>query len=528
MCISYSEAQDFSNINSIRNHNYLKSEEDLILEDSIRNDTSRLYSKIDFIAGTNGYQSLDLTLKGLNYSKRYIEFNLNRNAYNGDFRNSINSSYSGNFKLKQLLNNGKLELSLNSRISNSLNQENAGLLYDSLFLNEVNDNELFYDVNIESSSQKVNYNINKIGIKLFKDSISELNKIEESNYIFSDFNFGRFLNKFTIDDLNSFYTTNIYDVNGTSDYYKDDSIYTELGYKFGKELKTYAFIKIGGNRIVNYELDSLLIYSEVKFKNQKKINESVELSNEISIPVLGRNLTGFDNLFSLNIASKFSHKLSIQLSKLKPDFRTEIYHSNHFLVDTILEHVSEFRLDYGLEMKSFSLDLKNNFIKNGVYFNEKFKINQDFNINGYSKIGLGYKNKINRINIKLKGAYNILYGKNIFRLPAYELLGDLSYKFGVFNSKLKLSLGAKLRYSDSFYNYAYDPVLFTGYIDDTRMVGNYPFINAYISGRILDVVFVFEVSHLNQGLMGNDYFLSPGYPDFGRIIKFGLKWQLWD
>ena len=528
MCISYSEAQDFSNINSIRNHNYLKSEEDLILEDSIRNDTSRLYSKIDFIAGTNGYQSLDLTLKSLNYSKRYIEFNLNRNAYNGDFRNSINSSYRGNVRFRQLLNNGTLEFSLNSRLNNCLNQENAGLLSDSLFLNEVNDNQLFYDVNIESSSQRVNYNINKFGFKFFKDSIYGLNNIGKTNYILADFSFGRYLNKFTIQDINSFYSTNIYNLNGTSDYYKDDSIYTELGYKFGKELKTYALIKIGGNRIINYELDSLLIYSELKLKNQIRLKNGLKLSNEFSLPILGRNLKGFNNLFSLDITNKVNHQLSIQLGKLKPDFRNEIYHSNHFLIDTILAQVSELKIEYGLGVESFSLDIENNFTKNGVYFDEKLNINQDFNINGYSKIGLGYKNKINRINIKLKGAYNILYGKNIFRLPAYVLLGDLSYKFGVFNSKLKLSLGAKLRYSDSFYNYAYDPVLFTGYIDDTRMVGNYPFINAYISGRILDVVFVFEVSHLNQGLMGNDYFLSPGYPDFGRIIKFGLKWQLWD
>jgi len=65
-------------------------------------------------------------------------------------------------------------------------------------------------------------------------------------------------------------------------------------------------------------------------------------------------------------------------------------------------------------------------------------------------------------------------------------------------------------------------------LQNEKSYGNYVFIDFFISAQIKPVKFFIMAQHLNQGFMGNNYILSPGYPMPDRSFKVGLSWMLFN
>ena len=54
-------------------------------------------------------------------------------------------------------------------------------------------------------------------------------------------------------------------------------------------------------------------------------------------------------------------------------------------------------------------------------------------------------------------------------------------------------------------------------------VGNYPFMNLYANMKLSKCRFYVMMSHINQGMCGNNYFSMPGYPLNPRRFQLGLS-----
>jgi hypothetical protein len=61
-----------------------------------------------------------------------------------------------------------------------------------------------------------------------------------------------------------------------------------------------------------------------------------------------------------------------------------------------------------------------------------------------------------------------------------------------------------------------------------NLIKGYPLIGAYFSGKVKRARFYIKGEHLNQGLMGYDYYTTLGFPINGRTLKFGLMMDLFD
>ena len=53
--------------------------------------------------------------------------------------------------------------------------------------------------------------------------------------------------------------------------------------------------------------------------------------------------------------------------------------------------------------------------------------------------------------------------------------------------------------------------------------GNYPLMNVFANMKLSKVRFFVMMSHVNQGLMGNNYFSMPHYPLNPRRFQIGLS-----
>ncbi len=56
-----------------------------------------------------------------------------------------------------------------------------------------------------------------------------------------------------------------------------------------------------------------------------------------------------------------------------------------------------------------------------------------------------------------------------------------------------------------------------------KLIGNYPFMNAYINMKLSKARFYVMFSHVNQGLTGKNYFSMPDYPMNPRRFQMGVS-----
>jgi hypothetical protein len=100
----------------------------------------------------------------------------------------------------------------------------------------------------------------------------------------------------------------------------------------------------------------------------------------------------------------------------------------------------------------------------------------------------------------------------------------VEYGFKAFKQKMELTLGADVQYYSAFQAPKYDPVTNQFYISGTQELGNYPFVDVFLKARIQRVKIAFISSHVNQGLLGTNYFFLPHYPANDRMFKIALSW----
>ena len=65
-------------------------------------------------------------------------------------------------------------------------------------------------------------------------------------------------------------------------------------------------------------------------------------------------------------------------------------------------------------------------------------------------------------------------------------------------------------------------------ITNEKKYGDYPFIDFFINAQIKTVRVFIKVDHLNSGMMGNYYILTPRYPMNDRALKLGVSWRFFD
>lgn len=63
----------------------------------------------------------------------------------------------------------------------------------------------------------------------------------------------------------------------------------------------------------------------------------------------------------------------------------------------------------------------------------------------------------------------------------------------------------------------------TFYNQRTIDVGGYPLMNAFANMKLSKVRFYVMMSHVNQGMMGDNYFSLPHYPINPRRFQMGLS-----
>ncbi len=129
-------------------------------------------------------------------------------------------------------------------------------------------------------------------------------------------------------------------------------------------------------------------------------------------------------------------------------------------------------------------------------------------------------------------ANNITYQKapdsTVIRVPELIFQHALYFEKDVFKKAMHVQIGLSVYYNTAYYANAYNPALSQFYLQNDKKYGNYPVVNFFFNAKVKVVTFFFKIDHLNYGMTGNNFMLTPDYLLSTRAFKLGVSWKFWD
>jgi hypothetical protein len=225
-------------------------------------------------------------------------------------------------------------------------------------------------------------------------------------------------------------------------------------------------------------------------------------------------------------------RISIHLksSERAPDFMYNEYATNHFRWTNNFEKVKEETIGANLMVDKYDLALNLDYTSytNVLYFDTAALAQQYTGT--VQVVAVALKKNITFHNWHLNNKINYQYvpDSSVIRVPQFILQHALYYENNIFKNAMRLQIGFSLFYNTAYYANAFMPANSQFYMQNKEKYGNYPIIDFFLNAKIKVVNVFFKIDHLNSGMSGMDYMLTPNYFLNTRAFKLGISWKFWD
>ncbi len=208
-----------------------------------------------------------------------------------------------------------------------------------------------------------------------------------------------------------------------------------------------------------------------------------------------------------------------------PSLFHQQYVSNHFMWDNNFGKTRRLRIGGEIAFPKTGTYIHAGFenMQNYIYFDNNCLPQQENNNIQVISATLRQNIKVGIFHLDLAGTYQFSSNKKVLPLPEFSVYGNLYLLFPVVKV-MHIQAGVDCNWYSAFYAPAYQPALLTRHNQDEILIGNYPFMNAYVNVKLKKARFYVMYSHMNQGwLGGNNYFSIPHYPLDPAIFQFGIS-----
>jgi hypothetical protein len=218
----------------------------------------------------------------------------------------------------------------------------------------------------------------------------------------------------------------------------------------------------------------------------------------------------------------------------QPSFWFDQWGSNHFVWNNNFR--KEFRIDIGTR---FSFPAR----RTGIRFNYAIIDNYtafdsyglpDQHGGGLSVAALMLNKEVSAWKFHLATDLLVQQSSNeeILDLPLFAastaLFFEHLFRFKSTNGRLNFQIGVDAKYHTRFHAYSYMPATGRFYRQDEVTTGNYPYLDVFINVKLKRARIFVMYDHLNAGLTGYDYFMTPSYPLNDRMLRYGIAWTFYN
>ena len=223
----------------------------------------------------------------------------------------------------------------------------------------------------------------------------------------------------------------------------------------------------------------------------------------------------------------FSVSLYAQSQQEEPQLFFKRFISNNAIWDNDFLKISQTQLGFSTELLNTNVRFEYQTINNPVYLNEFVVPEQHTATVSVMKVKLTNHLQIKGFGMNTTAIYQNISNTEIMPLPKYLLSTSIGYTVRLFKV-LSLNPGIELRYVSAYYPEAYAPYLNHFYHQTQYQSSDHVFADVFLNFKVKRMMLFLKYQHINSGLMGYDYMMTPHYPMQDAAIKFGLKWTFFD
>lgn len=432
--------------------------------------------------------------------------------------------------------------------------ENGGLAKDSVFEFGPSVNRQVHSVNLSQAGNiqrkrglwtKHIFGFGKITDSIQLDSITKravitpawgisvINEIGDEMYQYKD-----------LDPISGFYSVIYRDSTETNDstylWRLNNAVHLEL-------FNQYSARKISGNAGVRHEageyyqdtiykhfqnlyVESALNWNvdsavRIKFSGNYIVKGANQGNYHCGIQVkVGPFTSNWTKIKGLNIFAAFESQLRM------PEIFYMNYSGNHQRWLNSFVPVAENSLEGGISyrgkqwLKTLAYSVEVMTIDNYIYLDSNLLPRQIDDSLSVNSLKLWAVTQFGWFNANLRYTINLTSNTELIRIPEHVVVSSLFADFYLFKHKLQMQIGTDVTWFSQFTGEGYLPSIAQFHLQNSRSVGNYIYIDPWVSIRIKPVRVFVKAEHVNAGLMGRNYFMLANYPHNDFALKFGVSW----
>ena len=431
--------------------------------------------------------------------------------------------------------------------------ENGGITQDSLFVDDLYDDKTVIPINLTGASNLLKVSglgFNHYFVLSNSDIVNERRiGLGRIHYSF-DYQRNRYVYKDT-DPTSEFYSSydEVLNPNETFDsltFYtiKNEISWNSLSYgKYENDIPFYLTFGAEHNYTHHNGYKEILTgeqFGQVDYQNLRtKAGIIINLFKSTRITGKGELIFGgyhegdflldgqwkqFLGTYKRNIGALV---FDVNLTRQSPDWFEEAYYSNNFRWENDFSPSTYLRLQGAYETPWLSIGMKQTTIDHYVYFGENAEPVQHtgtiYITSTYAKIDI----KFSFLEIGAFASMQITDHDNIIHLPLYYGKVKFGFNINLVKGVSRMQPAVVLNYFTEYYADAYMPALRTFYLQKDVKIGNYPFLDFYLTLKLKRAHVYVGYTNIYSLTGLKRYFTTPHYPMRDSKFIFGVKWRLY-
>ncbi|MDR3350492.1 MAG: putative porin [Prevotellaceae bacterium] len=213
----------------------------------------------------------------------------------------------------------------------------------------------------------------------------------------------------------------------------------------------------------------------------------------------------------------------------RPDYFLNNTYANHYIWQNDFDKTTELKLRATLTIPDWRLEASFNYslLSGAVYFGHNAQPAQHGS--EFSILALSVKKDFNLwwFHLEHRILFQVSSENTVLPLPLVS--GNLTYylQAPVVKNVLTAQLGVDVYYNTAYHAYAYSPGAGAFYTQDSREVGNYPYMDAFIHLKWKHAHIFLKVINVAERWPNSDFFSALHYLRPERTFKVGLTWYFY-
>ncbi len=217
----------------------------------------------------------------------------------------------------------------------------------------------------------------------------------------------------------------------------------------------------------------------------------------------------------------------VNLSRKTADWFEETYYSNNFRWDNDFSPATYLRFIGSYETPWFSIGLRQTAIDHYIYFGTNAKPVQHSGTLYITSAFAKFDITLNHIEIGGIASVQIADNENVVQLPFFYGKIKLGWNINLVRGVSMMQPAFVINYFTEYYADAYMPALRTFYLQKDVKIGNYPFLDFFVTFKIKRANIFIGYTNIYSLTKVNRYFTTPHYPMRDSRFILGVKWRLY-